>query len=117
MDNISNNMRGTVMGVFAAFGGKQKYNVTLTKIGCVDGHPPKIPIGQIVKGVLASEARVGLSFNIANAVIVEGGSDSEKNLKGVEYGLWCTSIIQKILSDDTFQTKNSIYKFDISKKL
>ncbi len=108
MDNISN----TVMSVFKDFGADRLPNIKLTKIGCVDERVPKIPIGQIVKGILASEMEVGLSFNIKNAIITEGGNSSLKNMKGIEYELWCTSIIQKILTEDTFQTKNSIYRWE-----
>ncbi len=114
MGNQFDSMKeNTVMGIFKSFETKKTPNVKLTKIGCVDGHIPKIPIGQVVKGIFASEVEVGLSFNIANAKIIEGGSDSKLNLKGVEYEYWCTSIIQKILTDNTFQTKNSIYKWEI----
>ncbi len=52
MDNISN----TVMSVFKDFGADKLPNIKLTKIGCVDGRFPKVPNGQIVKGVFMAES-------------------------------------------------------------
>ncbi len=104
----------TVWSVFKAYGaGKHTPNVRVTKIGCTDGCPPKVPVGQVVEGRIAiDEVAVGLSFNIAEATIVQGGNGTMKNLKGVKYDYWCTSIIQKVLSGNTFETKNSIYKWE-----
>ena len=106
-----------VMNVFKAFGAKtiSKPNVRITKIGCAEGHFPKVPIGQVVEGTFTDEVNVGESFNIKNATIIEGGNLSIKNMKGGKYKLWCTSIIQEILSNNTFQTKNSIYKWETIK--
>ncbi len=110
MDNISN----TVMQVFKAFGAeKRKYSVRLTKIGCVDGHPPKIVIGQAIEGIFDGEVKIGISFNIEHALIVEGNSPLKRIFKGEKYDMFCTSIIHKILTNDTFETKNSIYKWEI----
>jgi len=109
---VHNDIPNTVMGVFKSFGAEKIPNIKLTKIGCVDGHKPKVPVGQVVEGILASQIEVGLSCNIKNAIIIEGGNKYKGNLKGIKYEYWCTSIIQKILTDNTFQTKNSIYKFE-----
>ena len=104
----------TVMGVFGAFGAKKNLiKVRLTKINEVEGSVVKIPIGLTVEGYLVSEVRVGLSFNIKHALIIKGNSKFKNISKGDKYDLYCTSIIQKILSDNTFETKNSIYKWDL----
>jgi hypothetical protein len=100
------------MRVFKDFGATQLPNIRITKLGCVDGSLPKIPIGQIVEGRFISEVKVGESFNLKYGKVIEGGSFEKKNLKGVTYTHWCTSIVQKIISDNTFQTKNSIYKWE-----
>jgi|GEM_PF-1802366 hypothetical protein len=91
-----------VMKVLTEFGTAENYRVRLTKIGCVEGHEPKIPIGQIIEGELTSKVEVGLSFNIKNAVMSDGS----------KWMYWYTSIIQKVLTDNTFETKNSIYKWE-----
>ena len=109
----------TVMGVFKAFGAERIPNVRITKIGCVEGHPPKIPVGQVIAGTFTHEVEVGTSFNLKNATVMammDGRSIPDTpfgGLKGFKYKLWCTSIIQKVLSDNTFQTKNSIYKWEV----
>lgn len=95
-----------VMGILGEFTRKRpSLTVILTKIGCVDGHPPKIPVGLVIQGTLTSKAEVGFSFNIEPATVSDG----------TKWEMWCTSIIQKILTLDTFQTKNSIYKWEIIK--
>lgn len=109
------NIGNTVMGVFKAFGAEKNPNVRVTKIGCAEGCPPKIPIGTEVVGTLTHGVEVGASFNIVNATIIKGGNLSPKNLAGVKYGRWSTSIIQKVLNDNTFETKNSIYKWEAIK--
>ena len=99
----------TVMGVFKAFGAEKIPNVRLTKIGCANGKHPKIPVGQIVIGTLQSDIEVGISFNIRHArITVPPLYDRE-----TKYSLWCTSIIQKMNTDGIFETKNSVYKFEI----
>ena len=103
----------TVISIFSAFGAKKVPNIRLTKIGCTGDREPKIPIGQVVEGVFAGSLHIGNSFNIAHAIIKEGGNHSEKNRKGTEYTYWCTSIIQKILPNNTFETKNSIYRWEV----
>lgn len=102
------------MGFFKAFSADvQPKKVRVTKIGNVDGSEPKVPIGQVVEGTFAGEIKVGFSLNLSIAKIIEGDVNFKRNMKGVTYTTWCTSIIQKILSDNTFQTKNSIYKLEI----
>ena len=102
------------MNVFKAFGAKKMPNVRITKIGCADGHPPKIPIGQVVIGTCSfDKIMVGNSLNISDATIIEGGNFSESNLKGGKYRYWCTSVIQEVLKNNTFKTKNSIYKWEV----
>lgn len=98
MEHISH----TVMGIFKAFNKKNKTNVRLTKIACVDGKPPKIPIGLVVEGLSNSDIRVGFSFNISPAILSDG----------TKWNSWCSSIIQEILPGNTFRTKNSIYKWE-----
>lgn len=100
-----------VMGIFKTFGANEKPKIRLTKIERVSGHT-KIPIGQIVEGTFVSEVKVGESFNLFLGEVIEGGGSSLDNLKGVKYDYWCTSVVKKIISDDTFQTKNSIYKVE-----
>lgn len=93
-----------VMGVFEAMAHKNT-KINLVKIGSVDDRSQKIPVGFTVEGGLGiSEIKEGVSFNITNA---KAGK--------VNYDLWCTSIIQKILSGNTFQTKNSIYRWEYIK--
>lgn len=106
----------TVMSVFKAYRAEKMPNVRVTKIGCAEGCPPKIPIGTEVVGTFTNEVEVGASFNLANATIVKGGNLSPKNLAGVKYGRWSTSIIQKVFSGNTFETKNSIYKWEVINK-
>ena len=105
-----------VMGIFKDFGAKKiPVKIRLIKTGCVEGSI-KIPVGQVVEGMFVSQAMVGKSFNLECATVIEGGNGTFRNTKGVEYSSWCTSVVQKILSDDTFQTKNSIYKLEIISK-
>lgn len=101
----------TVMGILKEFGIKSKIKIRLTKTGCVDSSI-NIPIGQVVEGFFVNEVKIGESFNLTEATVIEGGSNSLRNLKGVKYSYWCTSVVKKIISDDTFQTKNSIYKVE-----
>lgn len=105
----------TTMSIFKAFGANQRPTIRLIKTGCVEGSI-KIPVGQVVEGTFVSEVSVGKSFNLDNATVIEGGNGTLRNTKGVQYSAWCTSVVQEILSDDTFRTKNSVYRLEIISK-
>ena len=109
----------TVFSVFKALGARTQPNVRLTKLKRASSHNSKVEVGQVIEGTLNSNIAVGLSFNIKNATVlsmIAGYSITPgqgSGLKGIEYKLWCTSIIQEVLSENTFRTKNSIYKWEV----
>lgn len=92
---------------------KKPPKVRLTKIGCVNGHEPIIPIGHVVIGSFTTAPEIGNSFNLKNAKIIEGGNSSGRNKLGHTYEYWCTSIIEKVLPDNTFETQSAVYKWQI----
>lgn len=108
LNQLQNLATITPLNILKKFGAEMQPNVRLTKIGCVDGCPPKIPVGQIVVGTLHSGIEVGLSFNIRHARVRTSPYFTEEK----KYSLWCTSIIQEMLPNQTFRTKNSIYKWE-----
>lgn len=99
-----------VMGVFKAFskGTKKKDypTVRLTKLDNGEspkypvGHPRHIEVGRISQGLMLRPVAVGESFYVDYL-----GMDNHFH----------TSDVQEILSENTFKTKNSIYKWEIIK--
>lgn len=70
--------------------------VTLTKLSEAPNprYPNNIAVGKEVKGEFVDHPKIGESFSVGE--------------------WWGTSAVVAILSDDTFQTYNSIYKYTIS---
>lgn len=99
-----------VMGVFKAFGATtKKSQVVLTLIKRISDHKHSQPmaIGTKICGALSYFPKEGQSFNIENAEIIVKGEDRRRS------DLYCTSRITKFLPDNTFETQNSIYKYEI----
>ncbi len=106
------NLDGTksVLSVFAAFTSKKGDNfpiVRLTKLDNAEnakypaGHPRHIKAGAIFEGLMLRPVAVGQSFYV--------DFPTAKNHAH-------TSVVQEILSENTFKTKNSIYKWEIINK-
>ena len=98
----------TVMSFFRDMGAKTiKPFVRLTKLDngdnpkYSDGHNRHIKIGFSAEGLMPRPVRVGESFYV--------GYPNDKNH-------FHTSVVTEILSEDTFKTMNSIYKYEIIRK-
>ena len=91
------------MRVFKAFGGAEKTVIRLTKIKegknpkYASGHPRHIKVGSVAEGLMLRPVTVGESFYV----------DPPKSKKHFH-----TSVVQEILSENTFRTMNSIYKWE-----
>lgn len=70
-------------------------NVRLTKISDCENplYVNHIQPGYIKEGIVHEDPKVGQSFEIG--------------------GYWSTSTVTEILSDNTFKTRNSIYKWEV----
>lgn len=77
--------------------------VRLTKIGEVDKplHPHNIMIGQVYEGTMEKEPTLNERFNL-NPISTRPGQ------RGIS-----TSGVLKILSEDTFETYSSVYKWEV----
>lgn len=101
------NKEQIIMGVFEGLS-TDKYVqypiVRLTKIGegvspkYPVGHPRHIPSNTVAEGKMLRPVAVGQSFYVNHI-------DSPHHFH--------TSVVQEILSDNTFRTMNSIYKWEI----
>lgn len=98
----------TVMGVFKSFSKGTKKTpptIKLTKLAngetakYPDGHSRHIEVGFTYEGVMPRPVAVGESFYV--------NYPNENHFH--------TSVVQEILSENTFKTKNSIYKWEIIK--
>lgn len=97
----------TVMSVFKSFslGMRAFKTVRLTKLDngdtpkYPDGHPRHIKVGFTYEGLMPRPVAVGESFYV-----------NPPNKSHFH-----TSVVQEILSENTFKTMNSIYKWEILK--
>jgi hypothetical protein len=95
-----------VMSVFDKLSGGnlKRPTVRLTKIGegiipkYHEGHPRHIKINSVAQGKMMRPVAVGESFYV--------------NKLG-EKGHFHTSVVQEILSPNTFRTQNSVYRWEI----
>lgn len=98
----------TVMRIFKAFNvGKRNFPIVrLTKLSngetpkYSDGHPRHVEVGRVSQGLMLRPVIVGQSFYV--------DYPNQKNH-------FHTSVVQEILSYNTFRTQNSIYKWEILK--
>lgn len=74
--------------------------ITLTKLSELEGaeHPHNIPEGDVQRGWLTDEPKIGNHFNIQTGAT----------------RLRSTSPVTEILENDTFKTLNSLYKIERS---